>query len=83
MRLFRQPPLGVCAVEFMTRRQCARLSDVSMSLDGASPHKVWIAMMRKVAQPERFLPEGMPVSVELHAPAGSGPTWRCLTFTRQ
>lgn len=31
-----------------------------MSLDGASHHKVWIAMMRKVAQPESFLPEGMP-----------------------
>ncbi|EOD25275.1 hypothetical protein EMIHUDRAFT_237905 [Emiliania huxleyi CCMP1516] len=27
---------------------------------------VWIAMMRKVAQPESFLPEGMPVSVEEH-----------------
>mmetsp|Transcript_17593 Transcript_17593/g.50932 ORF Transcript_17593/g.50932 Transcript_17593/m.50932 type:complete len:214 (-) Transcript_17593:316-957(-) len=60
MRLFRRPPLGVCAVESTTRRQCARLSGVSMSLDGASHHKVWIAMMRKVAQPESFLPEGMP-----------------------
>jgi len=59
---------------------------LSVAVAGVSPENLWVAMMRKVKQPERFLPDGVNVTVETyedvpaHLRSALDPIWRCLTF---